>query len=314
MTGHLLTPNQTNFSRIVHLLPRDPRYYQIAVLSALLIYGMGWLGFDVDWPQVAILLGTVLLTQYVRGKAAGLPAFDPRSPLISGLSLCLLLRTNSPILMVAAAVITIGSKFVLKRLGKHIFNPTNFGIVLMLVLTGDVWVSPAQWGSKLYFAFLMACLGGMVIHRAMRNDVSYAFLLSYAAILFGRAIWLGDPWTIPLKQLQSGALLLFTFFMISDPKTTPDSRAGRILFALFVVVVAAYIQFGLYRTNGLLWSLAIVSLLTPLLDQLFPGTKYQWNSLTKLVTKGAAREQGQLILLKNPPFILREPQDERRSG
>jgi len=55
----------------------------------------------------------------------------------------------------------------------------------------------------------------------MRSDVSCAFIVSYAALLFGRAYWLGDPWSIPLKQLQSGALLLFTFFMISDPKTTP---------------------------------------------------------------------------------------------
>jgi len=115
------------------------------------------------------------------------------------------------------------------------------------------------------------------------------------AILLGRAFWLGDPWAISLKQLQRGALLLFTFFMISDPKTTPDSRPGRILFALLVAGAAAYIQFGLYRTNGLLWSLAICSPLTPLIDYLLPGTKYQWNSLTKLVTKGAARDQARFI-------------------
>lgn len=148
----------------------------------------------------------------------------------------------------------------------------------MIVVTGEVWVSPAQWGSKLHFAFLMACLGGMVIHRAMRSDVSYAFILTYAAILFGRANWLGDPLAIPLKQLQGGALLLFTFFMISDPKTTPDSRAGRILFAVLVAAGAAYVQFALYRTNGLLWSLALCSMLTPLIDHLLPGSKYQWNN------------------------------------
>ena len=274
----------------------DPRHYQIAVLSGLLIYGVGWLSFDVGWEQIAILLATVLASQYLCGKFAGLPAFDPRSPLISGLSLCLLLRANSALLIIVTAVITIASKFILKWNHKHIFNPTNFGIVVMIALTGDVWVSPAQWGSKLYFAFLMACLGGMVIHRAMRSDVSYAFVLSYAAILFGRALWLGDPWAIPLKQLQSGALLLFTFFMISDPKTTPDSRAGRILFALLVTVGTACVQFGLYRTNGLLWSLALVSLLTPLIDILFPGTKYKWDSLKVLeVPKGATREETRFI-------------------
>jgi Na+-transporting NADH:ubiquinone oxidoreductase subunit NqrB len=225
-----------------------------------------------------------------------LPSFDPRSPLISGLSLCLLLRTNSLLLVFLTAVITILSKFVLKRGRKHIFNPTNFGIVAMMLLTIQVWVSPAQWGSKLYFAFFIACAGGMVIYRAARSDVTYAFLLAYVGILFGRAFWLGDPWAIPLKQLQSGSLLLFAFYMISDPKTTPDSRIGRILFAITVAAGAGYVQFGLYRTNGLLWSLAVCSIITPIIDRLLPGTKYEWNSHSSSKhLKGAIRETNHLI-------------------
>jgi len=70
--------------------------------------------------------------------------------------------------------------------------------------------------------------------------------------------------------------------MISDPKTKPDSPAGRILFAILVAAGAACIQFGLDCTNGLLWPLAVVSLSTPLLDQQFSGTKHQWDSLSKL--------------------------------
>ena len=282
----------------IHLsdcLPRDPRYYQIAVLSSLLIYGVGWLGFDVGGSQITILLGSVLLTQFLCGKFFAASSFDPRSALISGLSLCLLLRTNSILLLIVTAVVTIASKFLIKWNHKHIFNPTNFGIIAIIALSGEVWVSPAQWGSKLYFGFLMACLGGMVVHRALRSDVSYAFICSYAAILFARAFWLGDPWAIPLKQLQSGALLLFTFFMISDPRTTPDSRAGRILFAIIVAAGTAYVQFSLYRTNGLLWSLAICSALTPLIDYLLPGTKYQWNS-PNTGNKGEVYEKDRLVL------------------
>jgi Na+-translocating ferredoxin:NAD+ oxidoreductase RnfD subunit len=118
----------------------------------------------------------------------------------------------------------------------------------------------------------------MVIYRAARSDVTYAFLIAYVGILFGRSFWLGDPLAIPFKQLQSGSLLLFAFYMISDPKTTPDSRLGRVLFAILVAAGAAYVQFGLYRTNGLLWSLALCSLLAPAIDSLLPGTKYEWNS------------------------------------
>ena len=64
--------------------------------------------------------------------------------------------------------------------------------------------------------------------------------------------------TIPIRRLESGALLLFTFFMISDPRTTPDSRAGRVLFGALVASVAWYVQFRLFRTNGVIWSLAVL--------------------------------------------------------
>src|SRR5262245_18558066 len=275
--------------------PRDPRYYQIAVLFSLLVYGVAWLGFDVNIRQIFLLLGSVLIGQFLCAKLLAASRFDPRSALISGLSLCLLLRTNSDPLLILTAIVTIASKFVLKWHGTHIFNPTNFDIVAMLALGAEVWVSPAQWGSKLYFGFLMACLGGMVVHRAMRSDVSCVFIASYAAILFGRAFWLGDPWAIPMKQLQSGALLLFTFFMISDPRTTPDARTGRMLFAILVAAGAAYAQFVLYRTNGLLWSLAIFSMLTPLIDYLLPGTKYQWSS-PNTGNKGETHEDRRLVL------------------
>src|SRR5947207_12636325 len=77
---------------------------------------------------------------------------------------------------------------------------------------------------------------------------------------------------------QIGALLLFAFFMISDPKTTPNSRAGRILFAALVAFGAAYVQFKLFRTNGLLWSLALCSMAVPLIDRLLPGGRYHWKS------------------------------------
>jgi Na+-translocating ferredoxin:NAD+ oxidoreductase RnfD subunit len=76
--------------------------------------------------------------------------------------------------------------------------------------------------------------------------------------------------------LQNGALVLFAFFMISDPKTTPDTRLGRILFAGLVALAAWYVQFVWYWGNALLWSLAGVTLTVPLLDWLFPGPRYAW--------------------------------------
>jgi len=253
------------------------------VLAGLLAYGVTALDFEVSPARAALLILGALATQLACGRIARLPAFDPRSALISGLSLCLLLRTESALLAALTAVVTIAGKFVLRCRGKHVFNPTNLGLTAAMLATGGgpgrtgaVWVSPGQWGNAALLGFLVACLGGLVVNRARRSDVTWAFLVSYLGLLLGRALWLGQPMGIPLHQLQSGAFLVFTFFMISDPRTTPDSRAGRILFAALVAAGAGTIQFVLYRPNGLLWSLAFWSPAVPFIDRLLPGPRHRW--------------------------------------
>jgi Na+-transporting NADH:ubiquinone oxidoreductase subunit NqrB len=255
----------------------DPRLYQIATLASLLVYGMGWLDFGVTPGRVCLLLLTVLATQAACDHWSGVRV-NARSALISGLSLCLLLRTNRTDLAILAAVIAIVGKFAIRCRGKHVFNPANSALVALLLLSDQVWVSPGQWGSAAFFAFLMACAGGIVVNRAARADVTCAFIACYSALIFGRSLYLGEPLAIPFHRLESGALLLFAFFMISDPKTTPNSRAGRVLFAGLVACGAWYVQFRLFRTNGLVWSLAAWSMAVPLIDRLMTGTRYSWSS------------------------------------
>jgi len=189
-----------------------------------------------------------------------------------------LLRTESLVLAVVTATLTIASKFLLRVDDRHVFNPTNFALVVMMALGTRVWVSPGQWGTGAFFAFLLAGVGGLVIHRAARSDVTYAFIGFYAAIVFSRALVLGDPMTIPLHHIQNGAFLLFAFFMISDPKTTPDSRIARIVFALVVALGAGFVHFVLFQPNGLLWSLVLTAPTTPVLNRVFPGKPYQWRT------------------------------------
>jgi hypothetical protein len=264
----------------------DPRLYQIATLGGLLGYGMLALGLDVQPATVVVLLASVLGAQLI-GARATVGRFDPWSALISGLSLCLLLRTDTLALAVVAAGFAIASKFLVRVRGKHVFNPTNGAIVAMLLLTDGVWVSPGQWGNAAVFAFLLAAAGGLVVNRAARADVTWTFLASHAALTLGRALWLGDPLAIPLHRLSNGALVLFAFFMISDPRTTPDSRAGRLVFAVLVAAGAYVLQFRLFQTNPLLWSLAACSLAVPLIDRLLPGGRYDW----KAPGIGRARER-----------------------
>ncbi|HUP50637.1 MAG TPA: DUF2330 domain-containing protein, partial [Thermoanaerobaculia bacterium] len=253
----------------------DPRWWQIGSLAALLTWGIAVLRFDVTPARVAAIAAAALAAQWIGSRAARIP-FEWKSAMISALSTSLLLRSNSALLLVVAAVIAVAGKFIIRWNGKHIFNPTNGAIVLMMLLTDRVWVSPGQWGSAAFLGFLVACAGGLVVYRSARSDVTLAFLAFWAAIVVGRSLALGDPMAIPLHRLQNGALLIFAFFMISDPKTTPDSRAGRIVFAALVAAGAWYIQFRLFRTNALLWSLAAASPLVPLVDRLMPGSRFDW--------------------------------------
>ena len=262
------------FHSLVPLL-RDPRHFQLAALLAVLVYGLLALGLPIRPGIALVLVGTCLGVQWIASRAVGIP-FDPRSALISSLSLILLLRTSSLLLAVLAAVVTIGSKFVLRARGRHVFNPTAFGIAVVAFLFNGAWVSPGQWGSALTVAFFVACLGMLVVWRSARSDVTLAFLVFFPGMLFARALYLGDPLAIPLHQIQSGALVLFAFFMISDPKTTPDSRPGRILFAFAVAALAMWLRFSLWEQNALIYALVLTAPFVPLIDRLLPGARYLW--------------------------------------
>lgn len=302
---------------------RDPRHFQIAVLSLLLTYGVMELRFPITLPRLLVTLGTAIAIQWLghrwmhrkaksvpcgtRGPAArgiaGVPGvsglagvsrrpLDLRSPIISSLSLCLLLRTDDLWIAAAAAAIAIGSKFLFRVGKKHVFNPANIGIAAVTLATSHAWVSPGQWGSVALLGFTLAGLGGLVVYRAARSDVAYAFIATYALVLFGRALWLGDPLTIPVHQLSSGALLLFTFFMISDPKTTPDSRTGRFAHGILVALVACAFRFVFFQPDGLLWSLALAAPLVPVWDRLFPGTAYEWSAPRIHTTPNLSHDKG----------------------
>ena len=257
---------------------RDPRYYQIAVLGTLLTFGIVQLDFSIYWQNVVAIFATAQLVQYLGTRLAGLPRFDPLSALITSLSLTLLLRTDAMAIAAVAAAIAIGSKFLIRVRGKHVFNPANIAIVTLVLASDHAWITTGQWGNAAIGALALACLGFLVLTRAKRSETTLAFLAGFAALLFGRALWLGDPLAIPMHQLQNGALLIFAFFMISDPKTSPDTVTGRVLYGALVAGVAYIFQFVLYETGAPILALIVCAPLVPMIDAVLRGRIYDWAS------------------------------------
>jgi len=250
-----------------HPLTADPRALQVAALGTLLAAGITLGYVQVEATIAATLIVSALLTE----RYATRSRFAPLSALISALSLCLLLRTHDPALAAAAATLAIASKSVCRIDGRHVFNPTAFALVVVTSLCDGAWISPGQWGHAMLFGVAIAGAGCLVVVRAARFDTTLAFLAGFVGLALMRGMYLGDPFALTLHQLSNGALLIFAFFMISDPRTTPRRRGPRIAFALLVACVAAGIEFALFRPNGAIVALVVCAPCVPIANRLWPA-------------------------------------------
>jgi len=262
----------------------DPRYFQVIFQAIFLSYGILILHWSADWQHYLISVGGCLFFQYaadsVRSKRfLKLPEFDRWgfSVLISALSLCLLLKTNYWYISLLAAFLTVFSKYIFKWNNKHIFNPSAFGIVATIWLSDNAWLSPGQWGSNAVIFFGAVTLGTIVVTRVQKLDVSLAFLITFVGLLFWRQVYvLGWPMDYFIHSFSTGSLLLFTFFMISDPRTSPNHPLARIIWAVLIAVVSFYLAAFKWKYNTIIWVLVAAAPLVPLLDAVLKSKTFNW--------------------------------------
>ena len=275
---------------------KDARDYQIIFLSLFLFLGIGTRDWTLRPDLMLVVITACLLTQLLLSslvnytKAQQEYSLQPanffsyidfaslRSATITALALCLLLRANDHGTMAVAGCLAIASKFLFRYRGKHFFNPANFGIIAALILTQDAWVSPGQWGTDWWYLLLFAGTGGMVLKRVGRWDTSAAFLLVYGGMMAMRNFWLGWTWDVWQHQLMSGSLLLFAFFMLTDPRSIPNARLGRIIWAISIALLAFVLQEQFYVYTAIFWALFALAPLTAVLDYFCSAPRFSWGS------------------------------------
>jgi len=286
----------------------DARDAQIAFLSLFLLLGVSRCDWTLHPGHLLAAIASCLLAQWVatvlipyfqqrRWWAAATSDARPvqlatlpgwRSAAITSLGLCLLLRANSPLTMALAGGLAIASKFVFCYKRKHCFNPANFGIVAALLLTGDAWVSPGQWGADAWYLLVFASAGCLVLGWVGRWDTSLAFLASYAGLEAARSLYLHQGWDIWTHQFSSGSLLLFALFMLTDPRSIPNARAARLVWALAIAIATFVLQHQFYSQTALFWALFALAPLTPLLDALWQAPQFSWQAVRR--DRGGSRE------------------------
>lgn len=257
---------------------RDPRYFQIIYLFSFLVFGIFYLGWEANLIKYTVVISTALLTQFVALRITGKSLGSLKSALITALGLCLLLNADEVWVFALAAMLAIGSKFLIRFHNKHLFNPANFGIVSAIVLTGEAWVSPGQWGSNAMLVYFIGAAGLMVLLNVGRIDTSLVFIGTYAALLIGRdVLYLGWEPEVVGHKLMNGSLLLFTFFMITDPMTIPNHRRGRIIWASLMAVAVFLVSTRMYVHTAAIWVLFFITPVTVLLDKVFVFRKFEWH-------------------------------------
>ncbi len=259
-------------------LLKDARHFQVFYLASFLLFGILLLDWQNDINKYLIILSTVLTVQYIGNVLTVNKKGAWKSALITGLGLCLLCKTNDVSTIVFAGTLAIASKYLIRWNGKHVFNPVNIGIIGSILLTQDAWISPGQWGSHLLILFTLGVLGFLVLKKVDRIDASLTFLIVFGGLQFIRSVlYLG--WTVDvfLHQIASGTLVLFTFFMITDPMTTPNHRGARIAWVSLISVCSFLLSNYMYVYAAPIWVLFFAAPLVPIFDSLWQSQKFEWN-------------------------------------
>jgi Na+-translocating ferredoxin:NAD+ oxidoreductase RnfD subunit len=294
---------------------RDPRLHVAAVIITVHVLGQVGLGFWVSVPQILAAILTCAVLEVAITFRQTRAFVWPASAMLTGSGVALILRvvgtppgepwsTYAWSVFAVVAGLSLLSKYVIKYKGTHVFNPSNIGLVVAFLVLGSSRVEPLDfWWAPLNVwmlaAYAVITIGGLLITRRLRLlALAAAFWVTFAiglGVLAASGHSMVARWSFaPVTGLDywrvivtSPEVLIFLFFMITDPKTTPAGQVGRVLFGVLVAVASVLLmapqtdEFG--SKVALLSGLVVVCAARPLLDRLVPEPKSAADNLRLFV-------------------------------
>jgi enediyne biosynthesis protein E5 len=201
------------------------RYLAPMFITCILLVGHFSFGILESWKKTGIAIVASLLTELLLSRifAGKWPILA--SAYISGISVGILVRSPAFWPYVVCAVVSIMSKYVLRVNGKHIWNPSNFSISVLLFLAPEtVAALSIQWGNYLLPMLVIWILGSIIIARLHRFHITGTYVACFILLAMVRSFITGSPWQSEVAPLTGPMYQLFIFFMITDPKTTVRSK------------------------------------------------------------------------------------------
>jgi Na+-translocating ferredoxin:NAD+ oxidoreductase RnfD subunit len=192
-----------------------------------------------DYTRTALAIASAIATELLMARLTYGRWPHPASAYITGISVGILVR--SPFLWPFAlgGLISIASKYVLRVKGRHLWNPSNFGVSALLFLApATVTLLSIQWGNNLWPMVVIWILGSVIVWRVGRLHISASYVASFLFFSFVRSALTGTPWLASVAPVTGPMYQLLIFFMVTDPKTTVRPRWGQAV----VVVVVAFVE------------------------------------------------------------------------
>ncbi len=305
---------------------RDPRLHLACVIISIHILGQLGLHFRVSVPQILVAIFTCAVIEVLWTFHRTSAFVWPASAILTGSGVALILRVAGTepgahwtwhgwYVFAAVAGVSLLTKYVIKYRGTHVFNPSNVGLVAAFLFLGSTRVEPLDfwWGPLdvwLILAYAIILTGGLLITARLRLlGMSAAFWVTFAAGLGLLAVsghcitarWSAAPvcgaefwWIVAL----SPEILIFLFFMITDPKTTPRGRTARIVFGAAVAVVSTLLiapQTTEFSAKvALLAGLVVLSIVRQLVARFAPAVDTEEDALRGSAARLLGSASGQV--------------------
>ncbi len=217
----------------------DTRFVMPILITIILLGGQLTFGILESYPQTitAILVSVVLeiaFSMMVYGRFPHLA-----SAYISGISVGILTRSPEFWPFALCAAISVASKYVIRIRGRHIWNPSNFGISMMILIAPFTYSTLSiQWGNNLWAMLVIWTLGSVIIYRLKRFHITFTYVASFFFFAVVRSFLTGHPVLSEIAPITGAMYQLFIFFMITDPATTVRHSKGAQMFVAFLVALA----------------------------------------------------------------------------
>ena len=225
------------------VLTIENRFLPPILITSILLAAHLSFGVLESYQRTVLAIVTAIATELAMGRITYGRWPHPASAYITGISVGILTRSPFYWPYVLISFISIASKYVLRLDGRHLWNPSNFGVSAVLFLApATVSLLSIQWGNTLWPMVVIWILGTAIVWRVGRLHISATYVASFLMFSLIRSIVTGTPWLATVAPITGPMYQLFIFFMVTDPKTTVRSTSGQCVVVFAVALVEAILR------------------------------------------------------------------------